>query len=947
MPTAPHILDVDLPEEKPAGEPAVRGGDYQHIETNPNMFGGAFGHAEQSLGEGVTRAADTGLQILTQKAELQNDVYNVDLNSQFNNDLSNLHAKFMNFEGRAASDNLPGYQQQVDTIKKNYLSQQTSPSGYAKLNAALSSGADRYLRIWGGHAGEQMHTYDKTVTANAIASHAGAFGNFALAGDEASATTALNNQSAEVRNYYDAQHYAPAEIEAEVRKSNGITLSETIGMMVKSGNPTGAQKLFNDYKDRMDLKSRASATSVLRTATDDIKAIGIIDDETKKTTTKPFDLAQKMVGVSGTADHGVLTQFLSKIGGQNIDPATTPWCAAWANSVLRASGYSGTGSAAARSFLNYGTATSEPQQGDIVVLSRGADPSKGHVGFYAGPGDTPGTIKILGGNQGNAVSIAQFPAANVLGFRRLAPGDVVGKAPPVGPGPSAFTDNKAAILDSILNRDDLRSNPLLRDAAVRELNRRASVQQASFAQTEHEERMKKIASDDTAGGYVTQYNDMIAGKSSTSDFLTLRDQINHDPKLNYTTKESLIERIGKFTGQEKTEAFGTGYVNYRHGLFSAAGTPGHINSWTDLIEKDDLTPAGLANLQELTTKARGSIDRQAIEKQVNFYLAGMKKHLSVAEDTGFMKIRDPEGEDIFNNQFAPRFVKQVSKLEEDAEKTGDHSKLDAFLNDKSVLKFAESFRSPTQLAVAKMKASNNLSDPNAPPPPPPENVDAKVWTEIVAQPPVMPPLNMKATASQYGIALKALHDAPTPQAISSFDKWFGVKGAMATDILGKMGIKVEPKAEPQAAPQEVPQARPAATNISFTEPAKTVPAQAAPKVAPANNELAHIDSALQSIKDIHASGVGGLNLQQAEAMRKQRESEYAEAATKAEQERLAVGARYQTPAMRARGAKQKLAQEEAVTKSGILDRLSQLPAKGADPVSDRQREFLEKQLMAH
>ena len=42
MPTAPHILDVDLPEEKPAGEPAVRGGAYQHIETNPNMFGGAI-----------------------------------------------------------------------------------------------------------------------------------------------------------------------------------------------------------------------------------------------------------------------------------------------------------------------------------------------------------------------------------------------------------------------------------------------------------------------------------------------------------------------------------------------------------------------------------------------------------------------------------------------------------------------------------------------------------------------------------------------------------------------------------------------------------------------------------------------------------------------------------------------------------------------------------------
>ena len=59
-------------------------------------------------------------------------------------------------------------------------------------------------------------------------------------------------------------------------------------------------------------------------------------------------------------------------------------------------------------------------EGDLVVLSRG-DPNGalGHVGFYAGPGSTPGTIKVMAGNTGNSVSTAEYPTARVLGYRSI------------------------------------------------------------------------------------------------------------------------------------------------------------------------------------------------------------------------------------------------------------------------------------------------------------------------------------------------------------------------------------------------------------------------------------------------------------------------------------------------------------------------------------------------
>jgi uncharacterized protein (TIGR02594 family) len=109
------------------------------------------------------------------------------------------------------------------------------------------------------------------------------------------------------------------------------------------------------------------------------------------------------------------------MGNINVSPDMIAWCAAFVNAVLATNGLKGTGSMAARSFLNYGTETNSPQKGDIVVLSRGPDPTKGHVGFFEGF-DKNGNVRVLGGNQGKAgqgaVSEATFSRSAVLGYRR-------------------------------------------------------------------------------------------------------------------------------------------------------------------------------------------------------------------------------------------------------------------------------------------------------------------------------------------------------------------------------------------------------------------------------------------------------------------------------------------------------------------------------------------------
>jgi uncharacterized protein (TIGR02594 family) len=93
-----------------------------------------------------------------------------------------------------------------------------------------------------------------------------------------------------------------------------------------------------------------------------------------------------------------------------------PWCSSFANWVMKQIGVRGTGSAAARSWQTWGRPLSQPVYGCVVVMRRGKNPGAGHVGFYLGDVGHD-YIRILGGNQGDAVTVANFKRSSVIGYR--------------------------------------------------------------------------------------------------------------------------------------------------------------------------------------------------------------------------------------------------------------------------------------------------------------------------------------------------------------------------------------------------------------------------------------------------------------------------------------------------------------------------------------------------
>lgn len=152
-----------------------------------------------------------------------------------------------------------------------------------------------------------------------------------------------------------------------------------------------------------------------------------------------FEMAQRYVGikeVSGQFDNPQIMAWL-KLDMQWPEGDEVPWCSAFVNGIAHAFRLPRSKSLRARSWLLMGEPIdlekAEPGF-DVVIIKRAGDDSgpdvidaPGHVGFYAGIErftDRGGTdrerILILGGNQGNSVSIAGFSSDRLLGVRRLA-----------------------------------------------------------------------------------------------------------------------------------------------------------------------------------------------------------------------------------------------------------------------------------------------------------------------------------------------------------------------------------------------------------------------------------------------------------------------------------------------------------------------------------------------
>lgn len=135
-----------------------------------------------------------------------------------------------------------------------------------------------------------------------------------------------------------------------------------------------------------------------------------------------YKVASEYLGLKeypGAKHNAEVVKMFADSGHSWVKDDETPWCAAFVGSVLAECGIKGTGALDARSYMKWGEPVdlNAAQKGDVVVFWRGSKSGwQGHVAFFDRAEGNE--IYVLGGNQGNTVSVAPYSRDRLLGVRR-------------------------------------------------------------------------------------------------------------------------------------------------------------------------------------------------------------------------------------------------------------------------------------------------------------------------------------------------------------------------------------------------------------------------------------------------------------------------------------------------------------------------------------------------
>jgi uncharacterized protein (TIGR02594 family) len=127
-------------------------------------------------------------------------------------------------------------------------------------------------------------------------------------------------------------------------------------------------------------------------------------------------IARPLVGlheIKGPEHAPEILGMWQAIKRSGIQSDEVPWCAAFVGACLERAGIRSSRFESAASYLTWGVRLDAPVHGCIVIFSREGG---GHVGFVVGY-DEAWNLLVLGGNQGDSVSVKAFPIERVTGYR--------------------------------------------------------------------------------------------------------------------------------------------------------------------------------------------------------------------------------------------------------------------------------------------------------------------------------------------------------------------------------------------------------------------------------------------------------------------------------------------------------------------------------------------------
>ena len=197
----------------------------------------------------------------------------------------------------------------------------------------------------------------------------------------------------------------PGDTLSKIAKALGITLKQLLAENPQVTNPDKIRS------GELILVPQTDAAPVLH------QTLADADDDGERPSW--MKVAGREVGVLEVKGPGNNPRILEYHASTDLDRKlasldATSWCSSFVNWCFEQSGMSGTNSAWALNWKDWGEELAEPLLGCVVVFSRVNGKKKGgHVGFYVS--ETPSRIRVLGGNQSSRVCEASYPKNGKLG----------------------------------------------------------------------------------------------------------------------------------------------------------------------------------------------------------------------------------------------------------------------------------------------------------------------------------------------------------------------------------------------------------------------------------------------------------------------------------------------------------------------------------------------------
>jgi hypothetical protein len=265
----PRILDVQFPDVASQASPVPS----QHIQTTPEMFGGALGEAEQKLGKDVTEAAGQQLDIYNETAanSLYNDFVERIQKAQWG-DPSDPNSKgIMTQQGEDAMRAGHGVTDQFEQIRQQVLA--GAPNGRAALMA------DMAMRRQMAYAMERVNdkvnretqAWQKSTYTDGV--HNAARGGYL---DPSS----VEDQLADAAHNHIRLDNAttPGQIKASTVAGETQVIHSTFNGYIDRGDKAGAIAFLDKYGDRMDPVTRHELQPIYNDAKGQLAATGYKSD---------------------------------------------------------------------------------------------------------------------------------------------------------------------------------------------------------------------------------------------------------------------------------------------------------------------------------------------------------------------------------------------------------------------------------------------------------------------------------------------------------------------------------------------------------------------------------------------------------------------------------------------------------------------------------------------